>query len=265
MGKYKGKKKIKRSTRAISKFEKFIYGLLMTISIIIAIALSVYCIALNEKLAFTDENTVLFAERWTLLLILPLFLFIIIFIVGFFDEAKSIKRPIFKRNKQKKTVNKNEKKIQTITRIMIFSIGIISLFLAVGGILGRTCLLSNGHIKIYSITNSVKTEYTLGNYSKITFEYGRESVGKHDWRPACYFNIETNDGKEFDFCMNDSRYTPSDIGKNLENMLAIKEYYENNGIDVLINGTDKIEEIIQHYEMNKSEKELLYELFEIKN
>lgn len=263
MAKQRKKRKNRRKVSTLSKFENFAYIFLMIISLIIVIGLLFYGMMLNKELAFNDENTVLFADRWTLLLILPLFLFVLIFIVGYLDEAKSNGRHLFKK-KQKKKLDKNEKKYRIISYSAITIVGVISVLFAIGGIFGRTCLLNNGHIQVYSIANNVKNEYSLGDYSKITIEYGRESVGKHDWRPACYFNIETDSGKEFDFCMNDSRFLVSDIDKNLQNMLSVKECYEKQGIDVSVDGEDKLEELIEYYEMNDREKEMLYELFEIK-
>lgn len=264
VGKYRGKRKIKKPVRSMSKIEKFIYSFSMIISLVISMAFFIYLTHLNKEIAFTDENTILYADRWTILLILPLFIFIIVSIICLFEETKSSGRPIFKRIKQKKSLSKNQKEWRTILIVTITTIGIILTLLAIGGIFGRISLLGNGHIQVYSITNNVKKEYTLGDFSQISVEYGQESVSRRNSRPTCYLNIETNNGKEFLFSMNDSRYSASDTYKNLENILNIKEYYEDNGISVSIDGTDRIEEIIEYYEMNDSEKEMLYDLFEIK-
>lgn len=283
MAKQRKKRKVKNSAPPLSKLDKFIYIFIITVSIIILTIGFVFCLNLPETLAFSDEDVVLYAERWTLLLQLPLFLFLLIAVIGFFEEAMSDRRPIFGKNdadyrtalkicgvhylfekkKQKKILNENEKNFRIVSRIVLVVICVFSILLGIGGFFGRTCLHYNGHIKVYSIVNTVKNEYTLGDFSQVTVESGEESVGKHDWRPTCYFNIETDNGKEFLFSMNDNHYAEDEIGKKLENMLQLKEYYESQGIAVSIDGVEYIDQLIEYYEMTDSEKELLYKLFEI--
>ena len=265
MAKQRKKRKIKNSAPPLSKLDKAIYSIATTVSLVLILGFFLYGLALPQNLAISDENVVLYAERWTLLLILPPFLISLITIGGFFEEAMSKRIPISKlfKKKSKRKLNDNEKKFYIKLRVVLVILCILSFALGIGGIFGRTCLLNNGYIQVYSITNSVKNEYALGDYTKITIEYGKESVGKHDWRPACYFNIEADNGKEFDFCMNDSKFSASDIDKNLQNMLNLKDCYESQGIDVAVEGKDKLEELIEYYEMNDSEIEMLYELFEI--
>lgn len=285
MAKQRRKRRNKLQPPPLSKLDTFLYNAIIFVLVLLYFGAIILCFYLYERIAFADSNVVLYAERWTLLLLFPIFIVFAVGVLGFFAEGLANKKPIFGNKeidyfsttryegvrfifqKSPKKLSKDEKEFKRISTAFLSVICVVSLLLGIGALIGRKCLYSNGDIKIYSIVNTVKDEYSIGDTATVTIRCGEEYIGRGNSRPMCYIDIKMSDDEEFSFLMNNNTLAITDswidVGERLPKMLALKEYYESQGIKVSINGLEHIDRLIEYYEMTESEKEILYELFEI--
>lgn len=285
MGKQKRKKKVKKLAPPLSKLDTFTYHFLLIASVVLFILLLLLYFYITRKIAFVDNSVIFYAERWTQILIAPAYTALCISVIGFFGDGLNNRKVIFgnkdikynsttryssaqflfKKNKRKKeNLNDNEKKFEKIVTISLIIFCSLSLVLGIGGMFGRKCLYNNGHIKIFSITNSVKTEYSLDDLSHITIQSGTQRRGRYNWQDTCFITITTKDNKNIVFCMDENNLNKKEIEQKLSDMLYIKEYYESHGFYVSIEENGRLDKIIESYDMNDTEKAMLYELFELK-
>ena len=283
MAKQRKKRRNKLQPPPLSRLDIWIYNIAILISVVLTLLFFVFCFVIPEFIAFCDESVVLYSVRWTqFLLLFPLVVSLII-IEKVWGEGLTEKRPIFgnkkinynsttqykkvkflfKKEKNSKPLTEFEKKWKIFSKTGLIIFCIVSLLFGVGSLFGRNTLHNDGTVKTYSITNTVKSEYTIENISHVTIKSGTASAGRYSTRPACYFDISTHNGKDFSFSMDEMRDTPFNTSETLNELLNLKECYESQGIDVSIDGLEYVEELIEHYEMNDSEKEMLYELFEV--
>lgn len=286
LAKQKKKRRNKLQPPPLSKLDTFLYNTIIFVLVILYFAAFLLCFYLYERIAFADNSVVLYTERWTLLLLFPLFFIYIIGVIGFFGEGLVRKRPIlgnkeidyfsttryegvrflFQKNPRK--LNKDEKEFKRISSAFLSVICVVSLLLGFGALIGRKCLHNNGDIKIYSIVNTVKEEYSIGDTATVIIRCGKDYIGSRgNSRPMCYIDIKMSDDEEFSFLMNNNTLAITDswidVDERLTKMLELKEYYESQGIAVSIDGVEYIDQLIEYYEMTDSEKELLYKLFKI--
>lgn len=280
MAKQRKKRKNRLQPPPLSNLDKFLYNAIIFVLVLLYFGAIILCFYLYERIAFADSNVVLYAERWTFLLMVPIFIVFAVGVLGFFAEGLASKKPIFGNKEidyfsttryesvrflfQRKTkkISKNEKEFKRISTAFLSVLCVVSLLLGTGALFGRKSLCSDGHIRIYSIVNTIKNEYSIGEIKEVTIKGGTDSFKYNIW-PTCYFITKTDDGKELVFNMKEINVLKVDINERLTKMLALKEYYESQGIDVAVDGLEHIDWLIEYYEMTESEKEILYQLFEI--
>lgn len=284
MAKHRKKRKNRQQPPPLSTLDTCIYNIAMLTSVILTFLFFIFCFTFPEFISFHDESVVLYSVRWTqFLLLFPLIVSLII-IEEIWGKGFTEKRPIFgnkkinynsttqytnvqflfKKEKHQKPLTEFEKKWKLFSKTSLIVFCIVSLLLGVGSFFGRNTLHNNGTVKTYSIANTIKSEYKIEDISQVTIKSGTTSAGRYAIRPACYLDISTHSGKEFSFCMDELRDTPFNASETINELLNLKAYYKSQGIDILIGELEYVEELIEYYEMNDREKEMLYELFEIK-
>ena len=268
MSKKKKQNKKKPKAPPLSKLDKWIYNIGYIIICSVSILLFVPFYMILEKIRFSDPMVIASAERATLLWLLPLwlYLFLSVFIVwtNLHQTAQPIfgnpnvvygqspwqhLYPIFGKVHKKRELRPSHQKYRRQC-ILYWLIGLlVCLFLAFFGLFGRTSLMQNGDITVYSVFNQEKRNYSIRDVSELEIEAGKKSSGKAGTTWSVWLTFEMTDGKRYSFT------------SSLENMLQIKSLIDEHKI--IIQGVENLDKVIDDQDYTPEELELLYELFEV--
>ena len=130
------------------------------------------------------------------------------------------------------------------------------------GLLGRNSIDNNGNIKVLSVFNTVKKEYSVDDISKVTIEIGEEYSRYDGYIANCFVDVETVNGKNFDFVTIEARWNDYKIPEKIANISTLKTVFDNNNIPVTVIGEEYIDEFVEYYELTETERKLLKGLFD---
>ena len=273
MSKRKKKKQREYSPPPLSKLDVFIYNTIIIIisTLIILSFVGIYC--LTQMIGYADKIIMLSYGRWTITFIVPAILITFIPLINFFAVGLEEKKPIF-GNKNvnyfsttryakaeflfKKKSNSKDKKNKIILAIIL---AIVVVICTVFALVGRYSIDKNGEIKVYSVFNTVKNEYSIDKISNVTIEIGRNYSRYGGYTPNCFVNIKTESGKLFYFNLNEANWFEYKIPEKIANISTLKTVFDNNDIPVTVIGEKYIDEFIEYYELTNNERKLLQDLF----
>lgn len=273
MSKHKKKKQREYSPPPLSKLDIFVYNTIIILVAILAIVSFMGIFYLSEFIGYADATVMLSYSRWTLLFLFPVFCIVFFPILYFFATGLEEKKPIF-GNKNvnyfsttryskaeflfKKKSNPEDKKIKVIVTLILVVVAIICM---VFGLVGRNSIDNNGKIKVYSVVNTVKKEYTTDDISNVIIEVGREHTRYGGHVPKCWVRVETENGKKFDFTSSDTNWAKINIAEKIVNISTLKTAFDCNNINVTVIGKEYIDELIEYYDLTETERKLLVDLF----
>ena len=225
-------------------------------------------------IGYADETVMLSYSRWTVLLLAPALLITFLPLLNFFATGFNEKKPIF-GNKNvnyfsstryakaeflfKKKSNSKEKNMKLI---VASSLAVVVVICTIFGLLGRNSIYNNGDIKVYSVFNTVKKEYSVDDISKVTIEIGEEYSRYGGYIANCFVDVETVNGKNFDFVTIEANWNDYKISEKIANISTLKTVFDNNNITVTAIGEEYIDKFVEYYELTEQERILLTELFE---
>lgn len=273
MSKHKKKKQRELSPPPLSKLDIFIYNTITIIIILLTFSAFIGCFYVIEFLGYVDKTVMLSCSRWTLLFLLPVWLLTFLPLLNFFVTGLNEKKPIF-GNKNvnyfsttryskaeflfKKKSNPKDKTIKvTVALVLVVVIVICTAF----GLLGRNSIDNNGKIKVYSVFNTVKKEYSTDSISNVAIEIGEEYLRYHTI-PMCWVRVETKNGKNFNFSLSDAHWTKININEKIANISTLKNVFDSKNVSVTVTGEEYIDELIEYYELTETERKLLKGLFD---
>ncbi|MBO5944758.1 MAG: hypothetical protein J6Q50_05645 [Clostridia bacterium] len=274
MSKHKQKKQREYFPPPLSKLDIFVYNIIIVAIVLLTIAAFFGIFYVIEVIGYADENIMLTCSRWSVLLLAPALLITFLPLLNFFATGFNEKRPIF-GNKNvnyfsttryakaeflfKKKSNSKDKKTKVI---LVLVLAVVVVICMVFGLLGRNSIDNNGEIKVYSVFNTVKKEYSLDDISKVTIEIGEEYSRYGGYIANCFVDVETINGKNFDFVTIEANWNKYKIPEKIANISTLKTVFDNNNIPVAVVGEEYIDNFVEYYELSEQERTFLTELFE---
>ena len=274
MSKRKKKKQREYSPPPLSKLDIFVYNIIIAASALLTLAALFGTFYVIEVIGYADEDIMLSCSRWTVLLLAPALSIAFLPLLNFFATGFNEKKPIFGNKKVnyfsttryakaeflfKKKSSVEEKKNKIILASVLAVIVVICM---VFGLLGRNSIDNNGEIKVYSVINTVKKEYSIDDISKVTIEIGEEYSRYGGYIANCFVDVETVNGKNFDFVTIEANWNDYKISEKIANISTLKTVFDNNNIPVTVVGKEYIDKFVEYYELSEQERILLTELFE---
>lgn len=274
MSKHKKKKQREFSPPPLSKLDIFVYNIIILVIVFLTLSAFFGVFYVIDVIGYADETVMLYCSRWTVLLLVPAFLLTFLPLLNFFITGFNEKKPIF-GNKNvnyfsttryakaeflfKKKSNPKEKKIKVIVASVL---AIVVVICTTFGLLGRNSIDNNGRIKVYSVINTVKKEYSFDDISKVTIEIGEEYSRYGGYIANCFVDVETANGKNFDFVTIEARWNDYKIPEKIANISTLKTVFDNNNIPVTVIGEEYIDEFVEYYGLTETERKLLKGLFD---
>lgn len=264
--KRKQNKKRRTSRPKLTKLDNAIYLSLIVLSTALMFVLIVLLLLLRDRLAHSVEGTIGVAEEYSLLLALPLlvFLFLSAFIFFFSKKIEKIpifgskkikyaygEEPIFARNRQAKT---SRRKHRTRVGAMVWCVALTLLVLiAFPCVFTRTTMTDDLHLHHYNAFN-VHEEYVLESKDAATFKiFYVSGRGAHYWT---FSVVLQTDEDRYEFRYNNFSGAPDEV---LELLLTLKDRVGS----VTVENADKAEKLIDEYEMTPSQAAKLQALLEV--
>ncbi len=274
MSKHKKKKQREFSPPPLSKLDIFVYNIIILVIVFLTLSAFFGVFYVIDVIGYADETVMLYCSRWTVLLLVPAFSLTFLPLLNFFITGFNEKKPIF-GNKNvnyfsttryakaeflfKKKSNPDDKKI----KVMVASVlAIVVVICTTFGLLGRNSIDNNGNIKVLSVFNTVKKEYSVDDISKVTIEIGEEYSRYDGYIANCFVDVETVNGKNFDFVTIEARWNDYKIPEKIANISTLKTVFDNNNIPVTVIGEEYIDEFVEYYELTETERKLLKGLFD---
>ncbi|MBR5544004.1 MAG: hypothetical protein IKU66_00875 [Clostridia bacterium] len=273
MSKHKKKKQREYSPPPLSQLDIFTYNIITIVVVLLAFSAFFGIFYVAEVICYADETVMLSYNRWTLFLLAPAWLIAFLPPINFFVTGLNEKKPIF-GNKNvnyfsttryakaeflfKKKSSPKEKKTKLIMALVL---AVIVLLCTVFGLIGRNSIYYDGEIKVFSVFNTVKKEYSIDDISKVTIEIGEKYSRYGNNIPCCFVDVETVNGKIFDFVTIEANWNDYKIPEKIANISTLKIVFDNNDISVTVVGKEYIDSFIEYYELTETERKLLVDLF----
>lgn len=273
MSKHKKKKQRELSPPPLSKLDKFIYNIINITIVFLAFSAFWGSFYVVEFVAYAEKTVMLSYSRWTLLFLLPAWLLTFLPLLNFFATGLYEKKPIL-GNKNvnyfsttryaqakflfKKQSNPKDKKIKII---MVLVLAVVVVICTTFGLLGRNSIDNKGKIKVYSVLNTVKNEYSTEDFSKVTIELGEEHTRYGNYRPMCWVKVKTHNEKTFNFTLSDAYWFRNNIADKIANISILKTMFDSKNVPVTVTGEKFIDELIEYYDLTETERKLLVDLF----
>lgn len=274
MSKHKKKKQRELSPPPLSKLDIFVYNIIILVIVFLTLAAFFGVFYVIDVIGYADETVMLYCSRWTVLLLVPACLLTFLPLLNFFITGFNEKKPIF-GNKNvnyfsttryakaeflfKKKSNPDDKKIKVIVASVL---AIVVVICTTFGLLGRNSIDNNGNIKVLSVFNTVKKEYSVDDISKVTIEIGEEYSRYGGYIANCFVDVETVNGKNFDFVTIEARWNDYKIPEKIANISTLQTVFDNNNIPVTVIGEEYIDKFVEYYELTETERNLLKGLFD---
>lgn len=274
MSKHKKKKQRELSPPPLSKLDVVVYNIIIVAIALLTLAALFGIFYVLEVIGYADETVMLSYSRWTVLLLAPALLIIFLPLLNFFATGFNEKKPIF-GNKNvnyfsttryakaeflfKKKSNSKDKKTKVI---LAFVLAVVVVICTTFGLLGRNSIYNNGDIKVYSVFNTVKKEYSINEISNVSVEIGEEYSRYGGYIANCFVDVETVNGKNFDFVTIEANWNDYKIPEKIANISTLKTVFDNNNIPVTVIGEEYIDEFVEYYELTETERKLLKGLFD---
>ena len=274
MSKHKKKKQREYSSPPLSKLDVVVYNIIIVAIALLTLAALFGIFYVLEVIGYADETVMLSYSRWTVLLLAPALLIIFLPLLNFFATGFNEKKPIF-GNKNvnyfsttryakaeflfKKKSNSKDKKTKII---LAFVLAVVVVICTTFGLLGRNSIYNNGDIIVYSVFNTVKKEYSISEISNVSIEIGEEYSRYGGYIANCFVDVETVNGKNFDFVTIEANWNDYKIPEKIANISTLKTVFDNNNIPVIVIGEEYIDEFVEYYELTETERKLLKGLFD---
>ena len=273
MSKHKKKKQREYSPPPLSNIDIFTYSVITIVVVFLALSAFFGIFYVAEVICYADEIVMLSYNIWTVLLLAPAWLITFLPLLNFFLTGFSEKKPIF-GNKNvnyfsttryskvdflfKEKRNSKDKKTKVIVALVLV---VVAVTCTLFGLLGRNSIDNNGEIKVYSVLNTVKKEYSTEDFSKVTIELGVEHTRYGNYRPMCWVRVENQDENDFNFTLSDAYWIQNNIAEKLSNIKTLKTVFGSKNIETTVIGKEYVDELIEYYELTDIERKLLIDLF----
>ena len=263
--KRKQNKKRRNSRPKLTKLDNAIYLSLIVLSTALMFVMIVLLLLLRDRLAHSVEGTIGVAEEYSLLLALPLlvFLFLSAFLFLFGKRLEKIpifgskkikyaygEEPLFARNRQAKT-GRQKHPTRVGATVWCISLGLLVLT-AFPCVFTRTTMTEDLRLQHYNAFN-VPREYVIDSRAaatvKLFYVYGR---GSRYWTFSIV--VQTDEDRS-EFRYNNFSGTPDEV---LETLLALKDRVGS----LTVKNADKAEKVIEEYGMTPSQTEKFLALLE---
>lgn len=276
----KKKKKTSR-TPPLSRLDKGLYIGLIVVTAVCTVVFSFAVEDVRSLIAFRDQNVLASAEHSSVLLILPLLLYLEISALTFLIGHLSVRTPIFGNKRipygcspwakdcfplfdpRRKTVYKRPSARQFHKAMRtVWCVGCIPLLLiAPLGLFGRDCLDRAYNVSSYNVWNQPEAvSYSVEEFARLSVAtyYVTHYRGGGYWKYE--IGIEMDDGKVFRFSNRDFDWRKeNDKDLCLQTMSEIKQRFPADRITV--SGAQNVDRVAAFLGLNNDQTRLLHELF----
>lgn len=226
MSKKKKKKKKQRNPK-LSSADKFIYGILYIIALLLASAPIFLFYFIKNKIVFADSNVIAYEGTNELWCILPFLIYAGLITIPVLD-AYTDRKPILHRKKQTKKTKKPIYKISVIFITVCAIIYIAMLVPCVGALYSRNQITSES-ISVYTLFNKFKEEIPLSSAQSVEISIAGMSSSKSYWHWEIIYKIKCDNGKTYYFSPNTDQALKMyelfpDTEKNIKNAHKLDKY-----------------------------------------